>query len=66
MPVEKYPAQWDIYGKQAGVLRNLQMITEGKPDVVVAFPGGAGTANMVRQARAYRIRVIEVEDNADL
>lgn len=60
--IEEYPAQWDMYGKRAGFLRNLQMIVEGKPDVVVAFPGGPGTANMVKQAHAYRIRVIEIKD----
>jgi hypothetical protein len=28
------------------------MLDEGKPDLVVAFPGGRGTANMIKQARA--------------
>ena len=33
------------------------MLAEGKPDLVVAFPGGAGTANMIEQARAAGVRV---------
>jgi UDP-N-acetylmuramoylalanine-D-glutamate ligase len=33
------------------------MLKEGRPDLVVAFPGGKGTANMVAQARAAGIRV---------
>jgi ABC-type branched-subunit amino acid transport system substrate-binding protein len=37
------------------------MIREGKPDAVVAFPGGRGTADMVRQARAAGIEVREVQ-----
>jgi hypothetical protein len=36
------------------------MIDEGKPELVIAFPGGSGTADMVRRARAANIPVIEV------
>jgi hypothetical protein len=57
---ESYPADWHRHGKAAGPIRNKQMLDEGKPDLVVAFAGGRGTANMIRQARAARIRVIEV------
>jgi hypothetical protein len=35
--VEEYPADWDKYGKAAGYRRNSQMLTEGKPDLVIAF-----------------------------
>ena len=37
MKVIKYPADWDKYGKAAGVLRNQQMLDEGHPDLVVYF-----------------------------
>lgn len=47
----KFPANWDSYGKLAGIMRNRQMLEEGKPDMVLAFPGGTGTANMVSIAR---------------
>jgi len=33
------------------------MLDEGKADLVVAFPGGRGTANMLSQARAADVRV---------
>jgi predicted Rossmann-fold nucleotide-binding protein len=33
---------------------------EWKPDLVVAFPGGSGTADMVSRARGAGIEVIEV------
>jgi len=45
-----FPAAWAQHGRAAGPIRNRQMLTEGKPDVVFAFPGGRGTENMVRQA----------------
>jgi hypothetical protein len=57
-----FPADWELHGKAAGPIRNQRMIDEGKPDVVVAFPGGRGTADMVRRARAASIEVIEVKE----
>ncbi len=52
-------AQWKIHGKAAGPIRNSRMIAE-RPDLVVAFPGGGGTADCVRKARAAGIEVLEV------
>jgi hypothetical protein len=56
----KIEADWHIFGHQAGPRRNAQMLLEG-PHVVIAFPGGPGTANMMKQARAAGIPVIEVQ-----
>lgn len=53
----RFPAQWDKYGKSAGYKRNAQMLEEGKPDLVVAFPGGKGTQMMVDLARKAGIAV---------
>ena len=36
-----------------------QMLEEGKPDLVVAFPGGRGTENMKKLAREAGVEVIE-------
>jgi hypothetical protein len=57
-----FPADWDLHGYSAGPIRNARMLHEGRPDVVIAFPGGKGTANMIEQARApnYRIPVLEI------
>jgi hypothetical protein len=38
------------------------MLVEGKPDLVVAFPGGRGTAGMMRLAKAANVEVIEVPE----
>lgn len=57
---DRYPADWNTHGRSAGPIRNQRMIDEGKPDLVVAFPGGRGTADMVRRARAAGIEVQEV------
>ena len=52
-----YPANWDI-GKRAGYVRNSLMLNHGKPDIVVAFPGGRGTAMMVDIAQKGNVEVI--------
>lgn len=52
-------ADWDQHGKSAGPKRNKMML-EMKPDVVVAFPGGKGTANMVKQANKVGVLVVPV------
>lgn len=60
VPTMRFDANWDGDGRAAGPIRNKLMLTEGKPDLVVAFPGGRGTANMISQARRAGVRVIEV------
>lgn len=55
-----FPARWEEHGRAAGPIRNKQMLDEGQPDLVIAFPGGRGTANMCKQAKAAGVTVIEV------
>jgi hypothetical protein len=60
VPVQVFPAKWKEHGYSAGSIRNQQMLDEGKPDMVVAFPGGRGTADMVRRATSAGVRVVAV------
>jgi hypothetical protein len=53
-----FEANWRKHGKAAGPIRNQQMIDEGRPDAVIAFPGGRGTADMVRRAEAAGLRIV--------
>lgn len=62
VPLQIYRADWAKHGRAAGPIRNQQMLDEFKPDAVVAFPGGRGTADMVRRAKAAGVRVVEVAD----
>ena len=64
IPDEPYPADWGNEGRSAGPKRNAKMLLEGKPDLVVAFPGGAGTRDMTKRARAAGLTVIEVKDES--
>lgn len=54
-PCATFAAAWDYYGKRAGGIRNQWMLDYLKPDAVCYFPGGAGTADMVRRAQRQGI-----------
>lgn len=58
--VGRFPADWDTHGRAAGPIRNQRMLDEGKPDLVIAFPGGRGTADMSRRAREAGIELIVI------
>lgn len=58
IPTIREHAQWSVYGKSAGPIRNAKMISDHAPDRVIAFPGGPGTKNMVTQARQANIQVM--------
>jgi hypothetical protein len=66
--VRVYPAHWQHtpqcapdcprqIGVVAGPIRNQQMLTE-RPEVVIAFPGGRGTADVVGRAQHAQIEVV--------
>lgn len=62
----KFPADWKTHGIAAGPMRNRQMLDEGKPDYVLAFPGGNGTENMIRQAKARGLPVWRVNASGEV
>jgi hypothetical protein len=57
IPVRDFPADWDRYRRAAGPRRNQQMLDEGRPHGVVAFPGKVGTPDMVDRAKAAGLPV---------
>jgi hypothetical protein len=58
---DEFEADWIGQGRSAGPKRNALMLKESKPDLVVAFPGGRGTADMMRKAKAAGITVKEIK-----
>jgi hypothetical protein len=54
---DNYPADWSKHGRAAGPIRNQRMLDHGRPDLVVAFPGGRGTADMVKRATKAGVEV---------
>lgn len=63
LDVLPFPALWDKHGRAAGPIRNTQMLTEGRPELVVAFrgPNSRGTQNMIDQATKAGVPVKVVE-----
>lgn len=62
IPCKTFPADWSI-GRAAGQIRNWEMVSAAlsaadEGCIVVAFPGGRGTAGCVSSARALGIPVI--------
>jgi hypothetical protein len=51
IPVRRFPANWNRYGKRAGFLRNKEMAKYA--DAVALFPGGRGTEDMYKQAKSH-------------
>lgn len=57
---ETYYANWRKHGKKAGPIRNQTMLDQGKPTMVIAFPGSSGTKDMVSRAKKAGLEVYEV------
>ena len=62
LEVIEFPPDWESWGLKAGIIRNQQMLTEGKPDLVIAFsarwPLTPGTGDMVARAIGSELPVI--------
>ena len=53
-------ADWKNNGRAAGPMRNAEML-KLDPDVVIAFPGGIGTADMIHKATKANVEVVKFE-----
>ncbi len=58
--VRIFRAKWKKFGLAAGPKRNALMLDVAKPSLVIAFPGGAGTADMIKRAKEAGVEVLEV------
>src|ERR1700741_2286379 len=63
IPVQRFDALWDVYGRRAGPVRNAKMLREGTPDLVVAFWDGKspGTRHMIAIAKEAGVKTIVVD-----
>lgn len=52
------PANWDFYGNAAGPVRNAWMLIL-EPRILMAFPGGKGTADMTSRAIKAGVGVVQ-------
>jgi len=54
----RYPANWQVHGKQAERLRNLFMLNDSRPELLLALPGGDDTEELLARARGAGIPVL--------
>ena len=62
----KFPADWEKYGKSAGPIRNSEMLAASTPDLVIAFPGGRGTQDMIDRATKSGYHVLEITSDGKI
>lgn len=55
-------ADWTKHGKAAGPIRNREMLMKYPNAIVVAFPGGKGTENCIKQALELGHLVLQVRE----
>lgn len=60
IPIETFAADWQGRGRRAGPERNSVMLAASAPDIVVAFPGGIGTADTIRKATRAGLEILDV------
>lgn len=64
LAVEAFPARWSEFGAAAGPIRNIQMLAEGRPDLVVAFlaPDSRGTKHMIEisEKAGIPVKIVDV------
>ena len=58
LPIAEFPAEWDRFGKRAGMIRNAEMANYA--DALIALPGGSGTLNMVAEANRRKLPVVKI------
>lgn len=61
IPYKEFPANWNLYGRSAGILRNKDMASYS--DVLIAFYNGSrGTSNMIKEAedKGLEIHIVEI------
>lgn len=61
IPYKEFPANWNLYGRSAGILRNKDMASYS--DVLIAFYNGSrGTSNMIKEAKdkGLEIHIVKI------
>ena len=62
--VLEFPANWEKYGRRAGIIRNEDMLRIAKPDVVFGFPlaNSIGTFHMLEIAKKAGVKTQYIGD----
>lgn len=61
IPVKRFPADWNKYGKSAGYIRNEQMARYADACICFWINKSKGTSHMINLAKKHKIRLRVVE-----
>lgn len=57
VPLERYPADWDRFGRRAGMVRNQEMVRAAEALIALWDGQSRGTAHVIAYAREHNLRV---------
>lgn len=57
LKLHKFPADWDTYGKRAGILRNIEMAKQADGLLALWDGESPGTKHMIEHAKAEGLEV---------
>lgn len=60
IPVRLFPAEWDLHGKSAGMIRNEQMSSEAEACILIWDGVSKGSQNMKKKAIFRRLKFHEL------
>ena len=65
IPIEKFPADWNHYGKSAGMIRNKQMAKNADALIAVWDGISKGTFNMIEMALLEKLKIMICRPNSN-
>jgi hypothetical protein len=63
IPIKRFPANWDEYGKSAGMIRNKEMAEYAEQAIILWDGESKGTKNMIDLAKKKKIPIFLLETN---
>jgi len=61
VPVKEFPADWNKYGRSAGMIRNEEMATYADALILVWDGKSRGSKNMLKMAKKYDLNILEIK-----
>lgn len=57
IPIKLFPADWNTFGKRAGIIRNLEMACYADALIAIWDGHSRGTLHMITAAKQYKLRI---------
>jgi hypothetical protein len=57
LPIKRFPADWDQYGKSAGFIRNTEMARYAEALIAIWDGTSSGTKHIITEANKYGLEI---------